>query len=241
MKTLNYLLGYENLKIYQDDTMFRFSLDSVLLPNFITLNKGVKKILDIGTGNAPIPLILSTKTNAEIIGVELQKEAYDLAKESVSYNYLDHQIHLVNQDIKEYAKTCESDTFDYIVCNPPYFKLQEDSHINESPYKVLARHESSLTLEDICKVSKKLLKNNGFLGIVIRPERFVELVNLMKKHNLEPKKVQFIYPNEKKNANILLIEARKNGNPGIKVLPPIYSHQQNGEYTTQIKKYFERT
>lgn len=240
MKKLNYLLGYEDLKIFQDDTMFRFSLDSILLPNFITLNKGTKKILDIGTGNAPIPLILSTKTKAHIIGVEIQKEVYELGAETVEYNHLENQITLVNEDIKEYYKNVETDTFDYITCNPPYFRVKENSHINDSPYKVIARHESTLMLEDIMKVSKKLLKNNGMLGIVNRPERFVEIVQMMKKYNIEPKRVQFVYPKKDMEANILLIEGRKNGKPGLKILPPLYSHEENGEYTKQIRKYFER-
>lgn len=237
MKKLNYLLGYEDLKIYQDDKMFRFSLDSVLLPNFISLNKTTKKILDIGTGNAPIPLILSKKTDAKIIGVELQKEAFELGLESVSYNHLENQITLIHQDIKEYCKNTETDTFDYITCNPPYFPLKEDSHINDSTYKTLARHESALTLEDIMKVSKKLLKNNGMLGIVHRPERLVLIIELMKKYNIEPKRMQLVYSHNNKEANILLIEGRKNGKPGLKIMPPLYSHEDNGEYTKELKQY----
>ena len=86
MRVTNYLLGYKDLKIVQDNEMFNFSLDSVLLPNFVTLNKNIAKILDIGCGNAPIPLILSTKTDADITGVEIQKDVYDLALESININ-----------------------------------------------------------------------------------------------------------------------------------------------------------
>ena len=99
MKVINYLLGYKNLKIVQDNDMFNFSLDSVLLPNFVTLNKNITKILDIGCGNAPIPLILSTKTKANIVGVEIQKKVYEMAVESVNINNLSDQIKIINMDI----------------------------------------------------------------------------------------------------------------------------------------------
>ena len=122
MKVLNDLLDYQGLKIYQDTEMFSFSLDSVLLPNFVTLNKNIKNVLDIGSGNAAIPLILTTKTNANITGIEIQERSYNLGKKSIEYNKLEDKITFINKDIKEYAKNIESDTFDTITCNPPYFK-----------------------------------------------------------------------------------------------------------------------
>ncbi len=238
MEVLNYLLGYNNLKIYQDTNMFNFSLDSVLLPNFVSLNAKCKKILDIGTGNAVIPIILSTKTQAHIDGVEIQEKVYKLAQKSILYNHLDKQISLYNEDIKEYKNRVESDQYDVITCNPPFFKVQELSRKNDSEYKVIARHEVKLNLDEIFTVCKKLLKNNGVVAMVHRPERLVEILDTMKKYNIQPKKIQFIYPKPDMAANILLIEGSKNGKPGIKILPPIYTHEENGEYTEQIKKYF---
>lgn len=239
MKVTNYLLGYKNLKIVQDNEMFNFSLDSVLLPNFVTINKKINKILDIGCGNAPIPLILSTKTNANITGVEIQKEVYDLAIESIKINNKEDQISIINQDINNYYKEIETDSFDVITCNPPFFKYIESSNINKNDYKTIARHEIKLNLNQLFSIAKKLLKNNGVIAIVHRPERFVEVVEEMKKNNIEPKRVQFVYPKKNMEANIMLIEGSKNGNAGLKILPPIYSHLDNGEYTEDIKKYFE--
>ena len=239
MKVTNYLLGYKDLKIVQDNEMFNFSLDSVLLPNFVTINKKIDRILDIGCGNAPIPLILSTKTNAKITGVEIQKEVYDLAIESVSINEKEKQINLINKDINDYYKEIETDSFDVITCNPPFFKYIETSNINKNDYKTIARHEVKLNLNQLFTIAKKLLKNNGVIAIVHRPERFVEVVEEMKKNNIEPKRVQFVYPKKNMEANIMLIEGSKNGKPGLKILPPIYSHENNGEYTEEVKKYFE--
>ena len=236
----NYLLGYDNMYIYQDDEMFNFSLDSVLLANFVTLNKKSTKIMDIGCGNAPIPLIMSTRTKASITGVEIQKEVYDLAKKSVKVNNLENQIEIINRDINDLYNELESDSFDVITCNPPYFKYSESSNINDSKYKVIARHELMLDIPRLLKISKKLLKNNGILAIVHRPERLLDILLEMKENNIEPKRIQLIYPSKDKEANILLIEGTKNGNPGLKILPPIYAHDEDGNYTEQVKRYFEK-
>lgn len=239
MEVLNDLLNYNNLKIYQNTDMFSFSLDSILLPNFVTLNKNIKNILDIGSGNAAIPLILSTKTDAIITGIEIQKESYKLGKKSIEYNKLENKINFINDDIKEYYKKIESDSFDTITCNPPYFKVNDKSRFNNSDYKTIARHELFLNLEDLFIIAKKLLKNNGNIAIVHRPERLIEIIEEMKKNNIEPKKIQFIHPGKEKQANILLIEGIKNGKPGLKILKPIYSHLENGDYTNDIKNFFQ--
>lgn len=239
MEVKNYLLGYENLYIMQDTEMFNFSLDSVLLPNFVTLNKNIKQIMDIGCGNAPIPIILSTKTNAKIIGIEIQEKSYNLAKKSVKINNLNERIDIINNDINELYLNLESDTFDVITCNPPFFKVNDVSRLNKNDYKTIARHEVKLNLDDIFKIAKKLLKNNGNIAIVHRPERLLEIVDTMRKYNIEPKRVQFVYPKKDKDANILLVEGTKNGNKGLKIEPPIYTHNEDGEYTEQVKKYFE--
>lgn len=239
MEVLNYLLGYKNLKIYQDTDMFNFSLDSVLLPNFVSIHKNCKSILDIGTGNAVIPIILSTKTDAHIDGVELQEKSYNLGKKSVVYNKLEERITLYNENIHNYKERIESDTYDVITCNPPFFKIHDLSKLNDSEYKIIARHEVALKLDDIFLISKKLLKNNGVVAIVHRPERFMDILESMRKHNIEPKKIQFVYPKQKVGANIVLVEGSKNGKPGLKILPPIYTHEENGDYTEEVKAYFK--
>jgi len=241
MEVKNYLLGYENMYIYQNTDYFNFSLDSVLLPNFVSLNKSTKKILDIGCGNAPIPLILSTKTNANIIGVEIQPEIYNLAKKSVEENNLQEQIKIINEDIIEYFKKQESDQFDLITCNPPFFKVDECSNLNDNMCKSIARHEIKLNLEDIFRIAKKLLKNNGLIGIVHRPERMVEIIEMMKKYNVEPKKIRFVYPKKNASANMILIEGSKNGKPGLKILSPLYAHEEDGTYSKEILSFFEKS
>ena len=205
-KVKNYLLNYDNMYIIQDTDMFNFSLDSVLLPNFVTINKKTKKILDIGSGNAPIPLILSTLTDAQIMAVEIQKDVYELGKESIKINKLENRIDFINADINELYKEIDTETFDVITCNPPYFKVNESSNLNDSEYKTIARHEIKLDLEKLFKIAKKLLKNKGNIAIVHRPERLSDIVSEMKKNNIEPKRIQFVHPCINSEANILLFE-----------------------------------
>ena len=239
MEIENRLLNYKNLKIIQNTDYFAFSLDSVLLANFVTINKSAKKILDFCTGNAPIPLILSTKTDAKILGVEIQKEIYELATKSIKINDLEDKIEILNMDIKDLPKIYETDTFNVITCNPPYFKVKETSNLNENEIKTIARHEIHINLNDIFSLARKLLKNNGVISMVHRPERLIEIFSIMKENNIEPKKIQFIYPKIGSECNTILVEGAKNGSPGLKILPPLYVHDENGKYLDEIEEMFQ--
>ena len=238
MEVLNDLLGYKNLKIYQNTQMFSFSLDSVILANYVKLNKNVKTILDIGTGNAPIPLILSTKTDCKITAVEIQEDVYELGLKSIKYNKLENQIEIINDDICKLYKKMDNEIFDVITCNPPFFKVTENVKLSDSSYKQIARHELFLDVEKICNISKKLLKNNGALYLVHRPDRLSEIILCLKKHGLEPKRIKFVYPKKDQEANIVLIEAVKMGKTGLKIDYPIITHNSDGTYTNEILKMF---
>lgn len=239
MKVINDLVGYSNLKIVQDNKYFNFSLDSVLLPNFVTINKNVKNIMDLGTGNAPIPLILSTRTKAKIHGIELQKEIYDLAVETLKINSLENSINLINDNIKNLGNYFEEGFFDIIISNPPYFKMDEFSNINNEEIKTIARHEKEITLEEIVENSSKYVKDYGIVALVHRVDRLIEIVTLFKENNIEPKKIRFIYPKENKESNLVLIEGVKRGKSGLKVMPPLIIHEENGEYSKEVLSFFK--
>ena len=236
-KVINDLVYFNNLKIVQNKEYFNFSLDSVLLPNFCIVNKKTK-ILDICTGNAPIPLILSLKTNEKIYGCEIQKEIYELSQETIKINKLENKIEILNIDAKDLINKFETDTFDLITCNPPYFKLNKDSIINDNNVKSIARHEIKITLDDIIKISKKLLKNNGSLSIVHRTDRLIEIIKKMEENNIKVKRIRFIYPKKDKESNLVLIDGHKNGQEGLKILPPLYVHNEDGSYTDEVLKIF---
>ena len=233
MKVLNDLLWDGELKIFQDTEMFKFSIDSVLLSNFVTINKSINKILDIGTGNSPIPLMLTKRTKAKIDANDIQEESYYLGYESNKYNNIQNQINIILGDIREKYKELENNSYDTIISNPPYYKQNVKIPLHES--KKIARNEQSLSLNDIFVISKKLLKDGGNVSIVIDTERLTEVIELMKNNSIEPKRLQFVYPKETKNSKILLIEGTKNGNPGIKVLNPIFIQDSSNQYTAFIE------
>ena len=239
MEVINYLLGYNDLKIVQNTDMFSFSLDSVLLANFVSLNSGISKVLDIGCGNAPIPLILSCRTDASITGVEIQKDVFEMARKGVFINNLSHRIDIVNADINVFSHDSESDQYDVITCNPPFFKVSDGSKFNDSSYKVIARHEVCLNLEQLFSISKKLLKNGGVVSVVHRPERLVDILTLMRSYNIEPKRVRFVYPKFGRECNMILVEGAKNGKVGLKILPPLVTHNEDGSYSSEVLSFFE--
>lgn len=239
MKVINDLIGYKDKKIVQNTDWFMFSLDSVLLPRFVTINKNTKNILDIGTGNAPIPVILSTRTKAKIYGIELQRDLYNLATETIKLNNLDDQVTIINDDVNNIGQYFKSGFFDVIVSNPPFFKVFDDSKKNIDIHKMIARHEVYLTLEQIVKIASTYLKNSGIFSIVHRSDRLIDIIECFKKYNIEPKKIQFIYPKQQTESNIVLVEGRKMGNPGLKILEPLIAHDPKGNYSNEILKYFK--
>lgn len=210
-----------------------------MIPRFCVLKNNMK-IIDFCTGNAPIPMILSTLTDSNIIGVELQKEIYNLAVQSIKINNLEDRITLLNMNVLDIFNVYETDSFDLITCNPPYFKVNEFSNLNNNMIKSIARHEIEIKFEDICRISKKLLKNNGSLVLVHRTDRLSEIINMLLKYNLQPKRIRFLYPKELENSNLVLIDARKNGNIGLKVLPPLICHNMDGSYTKEVLDMFRR-
>lgn len=239
MEVKNRLLNYTDMYIYQNDDWFMFSLDSVLLANFVNIRKNDNLIIDFCTGNAPVPLFLSTKTKNVIYGIEIQKEIYDLAKKSVETNNLQEQISLYNMSIRDIKNSFKPEIASIVTCNPPYFKVNESRLINENSIKAVARHELLINLDDIFKNASYLLCNNGKLFLVHRNERLIEIISKMREYNLEPKRITFVYSNLSKNSEMFLIEAIKNGHTGLKVESPIVVYDSEGNYTDMIKKMFQ--
>ena len=238
MKVKNRLLNFGDKIIYQNDDYFAFSLDSVLLANFVTLKLSDKKIVDFCSGNGPIPMLMSFRTKARIFGVELQKEIFDMGYDSIKENGMDSQIEFINGDVKDISKIIDAESVDVVTCNPPYFKYKDDSLVNDNMVLTIARHEVKLKLEDVIKNARYILKNGGTFAMVHRPDRMIEIINLMQKYGIEPKRMRLVYPKMGKDANILLIEGIKNGKTGLKVLSPLYTHNNDGSYVDEIREMF---
>ncbi|WP_338972291.1 tRNA1(Val) (adenine(37)-N6)-methyltransferase [Spiroplasma endosymbiont of Panorpa germanica] len=239
MKILNTILGYKDLEIYQDTEMFRFSLDTILLARFVKFNSRTKTIVDFGTNNAAIPLIISKYSKAKIIGVEIQKEACDLACESVVKNQLEDQITIVNENIKDFARR-NNHAFDVVLCNPPFFKVGEKSNLtSKSELLTPARHEVTINLQEIVESAAGVLKQGGRFAIIHRAERFAEIMDYFNRFELSPKNIQFIYSKKDRKAKTVLLDGIYKGNNGIEIKPPLIIHNDNGEYSKEVLKLFE--
>lgn len=233
----NELLGYPKYVIYQNPEMFSFTLDSMLLAHFIKVRKDVKNILDLGTGNGVIPLYLTLKTKANITGIEIQKEVIDLAYKSIIKNDLTKQITLINGNLLD-ESIYPLKEYDLISSNPPYFKVNEKSNLNESIYKTIARHEVEVTLEGLLKTVSEKLKNGGYFYFIHLPKRLKECFLLLEKYQLEPKRMRFVYPSKNKEANHILLEVKKSPNKGNLIIePPLYIYE-NGEWTKEVVEIY---
>lgn len=220
MKEINDLYDY-GYKIVQKSYYFKFSLDSMLLANFVNINMADSKLLDFCTGNCPIPIILSNSIK-NIVAFEVQKEIYELGDESLTLNNINN-VKLINDDIKNIGNYYEEGYFDIITCNPPYFKVIDSSRINDNNVKAIARHEILIKLEDIVSLAYKFLRDKGKLYIVYRPDRLMELLKLFDKYKFGVKKLQCCYNNSDSLSSMILIEAMKNGHDDLKILAPLYT------------------
>lgn len=220
MKEINDLYDY-GYKIVQKSDYFKFSLDSMLLANFVNINMADSKLLDFCTGNCPIPIILSNSIK-NIVAFEVQKEIYELGNESLTLNNINN-VKLINDDIKNIGNYYEEGYFDIITCNPPYFKVIDSSRINDNNVKAIARHEILIKLEDIVSLAYKFLRDKGKLYIVYRPDRLMELLKLFDKYKFGVKKLQCCYNNSDSLSSMILIEAMKNGHDDLKILAPLYT------------------
>lgn len=225
-----------NIQIIQSPSVFSFSLDAVLLANFPKIpKKGT--IVDLCAGNGAVGLFVSDYTKAPIYQIELQERLADMGKRSIQLNHLEEQVTMYQMDIKETFTKLSSDSVDLVLCNPPYFKNISTGVKNPNPHLAIARHELHTNLEEVIMISSKLLKANGRFAMVHRPDRFLEIIEVMKKHRLAPKRIQFVYPKKGKEANILLIEGIKDGKlDGFKVASPMFTYDETGNYNFETRR-----
>lgn len=230
-------LQYKGLKIIQNDEGFCFGLDSILLTDFARDIKKNSVIVDLGTGTGILAILLAKKVEAtKILGIEIQKDVADMAKRSIEINNLQNIIEIINEDVNNI--TLANGSFDYVVTNPPY-KKKGTGLINYNDKKAMSKHEVNIDLKKWLNVSKRLLKNNGSLYMVHRPERLNEIMDCLRNNNLEPKKIRFVYPNINKNANLVLIKAVKNARPFLKIERPLIVYRDDGNYTDEILNIYK--
>jgi tRNA1Val (adenine37-N6)-methyltransferase len=226
------LLG-TNLWIEQT-TRHAFNLDTILLADFIKVPYRSKLILDLGTGAGAIMLYLSQKTKVKIIGVEIQESRYLQAKHNIEINHLEHQLSALHMDLREIPYR----DMDCIISNPPFFKTTETSNMNLNEEEMIARHEVKMTLEELIKTSSKALKFAGHFFMIHRPDRFAEINDLLKKYQLEIKRVRFVHPYIDAKPNHVLIEAVRNGQSGLVVEAPLILYKEKQILTEEMTSIY---
>lgn len=232
-------LQLKGLRLIQKKEGFRFGVDAVLLANFAKVKRGMR-VIDLCSGTGIIPFIIAGKTEASsITGIEIQDEFVEMANRSVNINKLEERVGFIKGDLKDENLLKNVEKANVITVNPPY-KLANSGILNPTDKMAVARHEVCCTLEDVIIASRRLLKDNGRLYMVHRPERLADILCLMRKHKIEPKTIRMIHPNTKKAPNIVLVEGQRDGGAFLKWEPPLYVYNDEGGYTKEIDEIYGR-
>lgn len=234
-------LQLNGIKIIQNPNWFCFGTDAVLLSDYsLPSIKKNAKVLDLCSGNGIIPILLSQKCSAQkIVGLEIQKGCVDLAKRSVAMNKLEHLIEIIHGDLKDAESIFGRSSFNNITCNPPY-KEAGGGLINKDDPITLARHEILCSLEDIIRVSSILLEPYGKLCMIHRPERLADILCLMRKYKIEPKRLRFVHPYAGKTATMILVEGAYMGKPKLFLDPPLYIYDKPNVYTEEMLAIYNK-
>lgn len=236
--------GFGNIGIYQAPEEFCYGVDAVLLADFAAQGARKKRncrIMDLGTGTGIVPLILSHKTDAPYIGaLEVQEHSYALVEKNIVFNHLENRIFGFHGDVSTFDEAGElAASFDVVTTNPPYF-IGDGGLGSKNPAKAIARHETTGSLDDFVKLAARLLKDRGDFYMVHRPSRLVDICEICRKYKLEPKELRFVSGKPMERPNILLVHCVKYGNAELRVLDPIAVHREDGSYTDEILKIYEK-
>lgn len=215
------------LYLIQNPGRFCFGVDAVLLSDFARVKPG-ETVLDMGTGNGIIPILLSAKTEGKhFTGLEIQADTAEMARRSVAYNNLEERINIVTGDIKEAAELFRPAFFDVITVNPPYM-LAQHGLTNSEDAKTIARHEILCSLDDILRESMKLLQDKGRFYMIHRPFRLAEILIKMNAYKIEAKRLRFVHPYIDKEPTMVLIEGVRGARSRVTVEPPVIMYRRGG-------------
>lgn len=232
-------LQLAGLRLIQKKNGFRFGVDAVLLSDFA---KDIRadRMLDMCTGSGIVPVLMWAKTTIpEIFGIEIQEEIFDTAKRTVELNGISDRVFLENGDIKNGYEIYGKRSFGLITCNPPYIPAGAAVK-NELTAKVIARHEVMCTLEDVVSSAAMLLKQQGHLVLVHKPTRLADIICLMRKYEIEPKRIRFIHKQKDTEPSLVLVDGAYKGGRELRIMPPLYMYDENGEETLELKRIYGR-
>lgn len=226
-------LHRNGFQIIQNERLFCFGMDAVLLSGFAHVKEG-GRALDLGTGTGIIPILLAAKTKGEYFaGLEISALSADMARRSVLHNGLENRIEIIQGDIKEAGELFAPASFDTVTSNPPYM-IGQHGLTNPDIEKAAARHEIFCTLEDVVRAAARLVRPGGKFYMVHRPFRLAEIIRTLSEYKLEPKRMRLVYPYVDREPNMVLIEAMRGGKPRMTVEKPLIVYEKPGVYTPEI-------
>jgi tRNA1(Val) A37 N6-methylase TrmN6 len=225
------------IEIYVSQS-YHFSTDTILLADF-SMPKNGKKCADLGTGCGTIPLLwLKRNKTVTVDAVELQPNACELAEKSVRHNGLSDNLKIINADLRELQGVLRFGYYDVVACNPPY-KLGGTRIKNPESAKLIARHETECTLDDICCAASKLLQFGGRFCVCQRPERLADVMESMRRYNIEPKRLRLVQQRKSKAPKLFLLEGRKNGSRGfLDVMPTLFIEDESGSFSAEMMEIY---
>lgn len=229
----------KDIKLFQPKTGYRFSVDALLLEDFISARRLCNGI-ELGTGSGIISILLAKRyKNTKISAVEIQNSLAECAKKNVKLNKLDDRVEILNEDIKNLRKVFPANKFDFVFSNPP-FRKTKSGLLSVDKERAVARHEIKITLPELINTASYLLKNTGRFYLIYHPFRLIELIGLLQKSRLEPKRMKFVHSRMAEEAKMVLIESVKGSGIWLKIAPPFYIYKKGSEYkyTADMKKIY---
>jgi len=230
-----------NIICHQPQQGYRFSVDAVLLAHFCRVQRG-DLILDLGCGCGIVGLILLFRWRtllSNLIGLEIQPELAELARRNGLLNGFKYTV--IEGDLRNIMDYFRAESFSRVVCNPPFYK-SATGRKNTDWQSSIARHQIYASTDQVMSAAATVVKNKGWINVVFPAEGLGELICAMDKVRLQPKRIQMVYgyPDRRMNAGLVLIEALKNGGPGVRIRPPFYIYQQkNGSYSEEMQKLYD--
>ena len=228
-------LGRKGYRLIQNPKLFCFGTDAVFLADFVRGTPN-DRALDLCSGNGIIPILLMARDKAaHVTGIEIQEESADLFRRSIVLNGLENQVDVICGDLKTQSDL--SDTFDYVTCNPPYMSAG-DGLTNPQNAKALARHEIMCDFDDVAAAASRVLNPGGRFFFVHRPRKMTEIFAALNARNLEAKRMRLVHPRAGGPANLILVEAVKNGGVQMIVEPPLIVYNDSGDYSEEVRKMY---
>ena len=229
----------KDIKLFQSKKGYRFSIDAVLLENFISARHSSRGI-ELGTGSGVISILLAKRVQKiNITAVELQKPLADRAKRNVKLNDLEDRIEVLQKNIKDLKDTYPTNSFNFAYANPP-FRKPNTGRMSIDKERAVARHEIEISLQELISTSSYLLKHSGRLYLIYHPFRLAELISILKESRLEPKRMRFVHSRQGDEAKMVMIEAAKGSGTWLKIDPPLFLYEKGKTYTKEVLEMLDK-